>query len=95
MENYCIVDSSEKLLERFRNGAKQVTVEYQENGSNGEPEWLQKTVLMSQDTLYDEKVGREMTVVHGIILFKNTSVFHEKEQKEKERLKWPTRRQTW
>lgn len=87
MENYCIVDSSEKLLERFRNGAKQVTVEYQENGSNGEPEWLQKTVLMSQDTLYDEKVGREMTVVHGIILFKNTSVFHEKEQKEKERLK--------
>ena len=87
MENYCIVDSSEKLLERFRNGAKQVTVEYQENGANGEPEWLQKTVLMSQDTLYDEKVGREMTVVHGIILFKNTSVFHEKEQKEKERLK--------
>ena len=81
------MDSSEKLLERFRNGAKQVTVEYQENGANGEPEWLQKTVLMSQDTLYDEKVGREMTVVHGIILFKNTSVFHEKEQKEKERLK--------
>ena len=87
MENYRIVDSSEKLLERFQNGAKQVTVEYQENGANGELEWLQKTVLMSQDTLYDEKVGREMTVVHGIILFKNTSVFHEKEQKEKERLK--------
>ncbi len=87
MENYRIVDSSEKLLERFQNGAKQVTVEYQENGANGKPEWLQKTVLMSQDTLYDEKVGREMTVVHGIILFKNTSVFHEKEQKEKERLK--------
>ena len=62
-------------------------MEYQENGANGKPEWLQKTVLMSQDTLYDEKVGREMTVVHGIILFKNTSVFHEKEQKEKERLK--------
>ena len=54
----------------------------------GEPEWLQKTVLMSQDTLYDEKKwDGEMTVVHGIILFKNTSVFHEKEQKEKERLK--------
>ena len=76
-----------ELLERFRNGAKQVTVEYQETGARGEPEWLQKTVLMSQDTLYDEKTGREMNVVHGIILFKNTSVFHEKEQKEKERLK--------
>ncbi|MEQ2563144.1 ATP-binding protein [Ventrimonas sp. CLA-AP-H27] len=86
MENYRIVDSSEKLLERFRNGAKQVTVEYQETGAKGEPEWLQKTVLMSQDTLYDEKTGREMNVVHGIILFKNTSVFHEQEQKEKERL---------
>ena len=86
MENYRIVDSSEKLLERFRNGAKQVTVEYQETGAKGEPEWLQKTVLMSQDTLYDEKDRAWMNVVHGIILFKNTSVFHEKEQKEKERL---------
>ena len=86
LENYRIVDSSEKLLERFRNGSKQVTVEYRELGAKGQPEWLQKTVLMSQDTLYDEKAGREMTVVHGIILFKNTSVFHEKEQKEKERL---------
>ena len=86
LENYRIVDSSEKLLERFRNGSKQVTVEYRELGVKGQPEWLQKTVLMSRDTLYDEKAGREMTVVHGIILFKNTSVFHEKEQKEKERL---------
>ena len=48
--------------------------------------WLQKTVLMSQDTLYDEKTNREIPVVHGMILFKNTSVFHEQEQMEKERL---------
>ena len=44
-------------------------------------------VLMSQDTLYDEKTNREIPVVHGMILFRNTSVFHEKEQQEKERLR--------
>ena len=41
---------------------------------------------MSKDTVYDSKLQKETTVVHGIILFKNTSVFHEKEQKERERL---------
>ena len=41
---------------------------------------------MSQDTLYDEKTNREIPVVHGMIFFRNTSVFHEKEQQEKERL---------
>lgn len=86
MENYRIVDSSEKLLERFQTGAKQITVEYREKAANGELMWLQKTVLMSQDTLYDEKTNREIPVVHGMILFKNTSVFHEQEQMEKERL---------
>lgn len=86
MENYRIVDSSEKLLERFHTGAKQITVEYREKLADGSWIWLQKTVLMSQDTLYDEKTNRETPVVHGMILFRNTSIFHEKEQQEKERL---------
>ena len=86
MENYRIVDSSEKLLERFRTGSKQITVEYREKSADGSWVWLQKMVLMSQDTLYDEKTNREIPVVHGMILFRNTSVFHEKEQQEKERL---------
>ena len=41
---------------------------------------------MSQDTVYDSELQEETKVVHGIILFKDTSVFHEKEQQEKERL---------
>ena len=86
IENYRIVDSSAKLLERFHTGEKQVTVEYREKDINGKPIWLQKTVLMSKDTVYDSELQKESTVVHGIILFKNTVVFHEKEQQEKERL---------
>lgn len=48
--------------------------------------WLQKTVLMSQELVFDEKTGQESVVIRGIILFKNTSAFHEKEEEEKERL---------
>ena len=58
-ENYRIVDSSAKLLERFRSGTKQVTVEYREQNENGEIFWLQKTVLMSQDTVYNSETGKE------------------------------------
>ena len=86
LENYRIVDSSFKILKRFATGSRQITVEYCETGKNGHPVWLQKTVLMSRDTVYDAKTDKESQVVHGIILFKNTSDFHEKEQQEKERL---------
>ena len=41
---------------------------------------------MSQDTVYDNEKEREHTVVRGIIMFRNTSEFHEKDQKEKEQL---------
>lgn len=86
LENYRIMDSSEKLLERFENGEKQITVEYCERGVERRLYWLQKTVLMSRDMVYDSRTQQESRVVHGIILFKNTSEFHEKEQREKERL---------
>ena len=87
MENYRIVDSSKKLLRRFETGSRQVTVEYRESGKDEPPIWLQKIVLMSRDIVYDPKTDKENTVIHGIILFKNTSEFHEKEEKENERLK--------
>ena len=81
LENYRIVDSSFKLLKRFATGAKQVTVEYCETmGKENKPVWLQKTVLMSRDMVYDANTDKESSVVHGIVLFKNTSDFHEKEQ---------------
>ena len=87
MENYRIVDSSSKLLQRFEKGARQITVEYREKAKGGELVWIQKTVLMSRDTVYDSRTNKESTVIHAIMLFKNTSEFHEKEVKENERLK--------
>ena len=86
LENYRIVDSAFKLLKRFATGSKQITVEYCERGKDDQQVWLQKTVLMSRDTVYDAKTNKESSVVHAIILFKNTSNFHEKEQQEKARL---------
>ena len=86
LENYRIVDTASKLLERFHSGFKHVTVEYREQTSCGDPVWLQKTVLMAQDTVFDAASGREMPVIHGIILFRDTSVFHAQEQAENQRL---------
>ena len=86
METYKIIDTSKSLLDRFYAGEKQVTVEYQESNKDGKEIWIQKTVLMSQDTVYDNEKEREHTVVRGIIMFRNTSEFHEKDQKEKEQL---------
>ena len=86
LETYKIIDTSKSLLDRFYAGEKQVTVEYQERNKEGREIWIQKTVLMSQDTVYDNEKEREHTVVHGIIMFRNTSEFHEKDQKEKEQL---------
>ena len=71
------------MLNRFRTGEKQITVEYQEMGQNDKIIWLQKTVLMSKDTVYDNEHQGETTVIHGIILFKDTSVFHERDEQEK------------
>ena len=84
LETYKIIDTSKSLLDRFYAGEKQVTVEYQESNKDGKEIWIQKTVLMSQDTVYDNEKEREHTVVRGIIMFRNTSEFHEKDQKEKE-----------
>ena len=86
LETYKIIDTSKSLLDRFYAGEKQVTVEYQERNKDGKEIWIQKTVLMSQDTVYDSGKEREHTVVRGIIMFRNTSEFHEKDQKEKEQL---------
>ena len=86
LESYRIMDSSQKLLKRFQEGDKQITVEYREENREGRMIWLQKTILMSQELLYDRETRKERSVVHGIILFKNTSEFHKKEEQEKERL---------
>ena len=41
---------------------------------------------MSQDSQYRSDIQDELPVVRGIVLIKNTSAFHEREQAEKHRL---------
>lgn len=86
LESYRLADSSEKLLARFKGGANEVTIEFCETRSDGKPQWSQKVVLMSQDSQYRIDTQDELPVVRGIVLIKNTSAFHEREQAEKHRL---------
>ncbi|WP_302940088.1 ATP-binding protein [Senegalimassilia anaerobia] len=86
LESYRLADSSEKLLARFKGGANEVTIEFCETRSDGKPQWSQKVVLMSQDSQYRSDIQDELPVVRGIVLIKNTSAFHEREQAEKHRL---------
>ena len=41
---------------------------------------------MSRDMVYDANTDKESSVVHGIVLFKNTSDFHEKGTAGKKRV---------
>lgn len=86
LENYRIAASTEKLIKRFESGDKQVTIEYQERGNVGQLVWLQKTVLMSKETIFDYEENIEKDIIRGIVLFKNTSEFHVREEQERERL---------
>ena len=86
LESYRLANSSEKLLARFKGGANEVTTEFCETRSHGKPQWSQKVVLMSQDSQYRIDTQDELPVVRGIVLIKDTSAFHEREQAEKHRL---------
>ena len=85
-ENYRITENPVQLIERFKAGEKQVTVEYQVEKSDGSRCWWQETVLMSQEMVYESKTKQTSTVIGAIILFKDISEFHEQEDRERERL---------
>ena len=87
MGSYRLIDTAEKLLERYASGEKQVTVEYCERVSGGETRWIQKTALMMSSRVYDVKSGEEKPMIHSLVLLKNTTEFHAQEQKEHERLR--------
>lgn len=48
--------------------------------------WIQEMILMSEDVMYDIDIQKERNIVRAIILFRNTSAFHEKEDREKKKL---------
>ena len=81
-----IVESSQSLLDRYKAGDKHVTVEYQIQMSVDRVVWVQEMILMSEETIYDVDMQDERNIVRAILLFRNTSSFHEKEDREMKQL---------
>ena len=84
--SFSIVESCQNLLDRYKAGDKHVMVEYQIQMQNDRIIWVQEMILMSEETIYDSDIQDERNIVRAIILFRNTSTFHEKEDREKEKL---------
>ena len=81
-----IVESCQSLLDRYKAGDKHVTVEYQIQMSDDRVVWVQEMILMSEETIYDVAMQDERNIVRAILLFRNTSSFHEKEDREMKQL---------
>ena len=81
-----IVESCQSLLDRYKAGDKHVTVEYQIQMSDDRVIWVQEMILMSEETIYDVDIQSERNIVRAILLFRNTSSFHEKEDREMKQL---------
>lgn len=84
--SFSIVESCQNLLDRYKTGDKHVTVEYQIKMPDDRVIWVQEMILMSEETIYDIDIQKERNIVRAIILFRNTSTFHEKEDRDKEKL---------
>lgn len=84
--SFSIVESCQNLLDRYKAGDKHVTVEYQIKMPDDRVIWVQEMILMSEETIYDIDIQKERNIVRAILLFRNTSAFHEKEDREKEKL---------
>ena len=84
--SFSIVESCQNLLDRYKAGDKHVMIEYQIKMPDDRVIWVQEMILMSEETIYDIDIQKERNIVRAIILFRNTSTFHEKEDREKEKL---------
>lgn len=84
--SFSIVESCQNLLDRYKAGDKHVMVEYQIKMPDDRVIWVQEMILMSEETIYDIDIQSERNIVRAILLFRNTSAFHEKEDREKEKL---------
>lgn len=84
--SFSIVESCQNLLDRYKAGDKHVTIEYQIKMPDDRVIWVQEMILMSEEIIYDIDIQSERNIVRAIILFRNTSTFHEKEDRDKEKL---------
>ena len=85
---YRMIDTSDKLLKRFENGENQVVIEYREKGSDDNYYWIQKTVLMSENRIYDVVSDSEVDAVHGIDSVRNVTELHAQGAKGNGRSRW-------
>ncbi len=65
---------------------KHITVEYCVQEDDGAIRWVQKTVLMTQTTMFDPEINAEMPMVTAIILLQDTSQMHARDEQENARL---------
>ena len=84
--SYRMADTSARLLKRFAAGEKHITVEYCVQEDDGTIRWVQKTVLMTQTTVFDPETDTEMPMVMAIILLQDTSQMHARDEQENARL---------
>ncbi|MFQ9547084.1 MAG: hypothetical protein ACLRZ6_03810 [Lachnospiraceae bacterium] len=81
-----MADDCEKLLKRFDEGEKCLSVEFCIYGENDIVYWVQKTILMTQTVVFDEETRNEIYVVHAIVLLQDTTQLHERDEQEHARL---------
>lgn len=84
--SYRMMDDSEKLLKWFAAGEKRLSAEYCVQENDGSIRWMQKTVLMTQNVVYDADSLCEMPVVHAIVLIQDTTQMYEWEEQEHAKL---------
>ena len=53
---------------------------------DGAIRWVQKTVLMTQTTVFDPEINAETPMVTAIILLQDTSQMHARDEQENARL---------
>ena len=80
--SYRTADTSARLLKRFAAGEKHITVEYCVQEDDGAIRWVQKTVLMTQTTVFDPEINAETPMVTAIILLQDTSQMHARDEQE-------------
>lgn len=83
---YNMANDTKKLLERYKNGDTNISVEYCVHEDDASIRWVQKTVLMTQIVVYDEETMSEVPTVYAITLLQDTSQRHKQEELEHARL---------
>lgn len=86
LESYRLTDSPAKLLKRFSAGDQAVHGGIPPDGPRMAGAGCRRPPSCPTGLVYDPVTGQESAVVHGLILLKDTTQFHQREQEENARL---------